>query len=565
MSDSDAYSSEESYEFEFEDENEDIAEDQVPDSNLENKYYCAKGLKDDSTAIAIQELETLLHTEASSLDDYTWCFRSCKQLMKLYYKEGQLDKVLETVLRLTKLAPHVGSVYAEESIGRLLASYGASADLSFVKKFHDIILSYVQRDNSSSSTRIWLKIHISKASLLLEDGELDEANNLIKDIKLQLNEASENVQNAFGIECLALEIEYYSRLLVPDNLTELQTLYHQSMEMSTALTHPRITGVIRECGGKVFFYLSNFERARLEFYDSFKSYDEAGSNHKKKILKYLAVCSLTVENEVDPFESHETQLYAQLPEYSDLIFMIKQYDDLDLDGYDRAVAKVQQNDSFLGSDDIFRRSAELIKHNLRSKILTNLLKSYKTIRFESIMDSLHISQAELEHMVIHLSNHGKVSGINMDFFDNVVEMRPPSSAPFPSQARPASVLNNIKTLAGLQTGTAPATYEKGESSRCFDIDVLFCSADPSAQYSISQISECLQCFISAIPGQAKTSMSQKDQIYFEQRAENTPGNANAKNQEQSDVNAETEQVSTRVSLSDWCRELKTLQKKVSAH
>lgn len=318
MSDSEEYSSEESYEFEFEDENEEMVEEQVPDSDLENKYYYAKGLKDDSSSTAMKEFETIVSYEAESQEDFTWCFRACKQLIKLYYKNGLLDKVLLLIQHLTKLAPKVGSAYAEESIGRLLNHYSVSLDGGFVKKLYDIILTYIYNEDSPGASRIWLKIHVSKAAMLLEERNLDAAYELIKQIKAQLEESSENVQNAFSIECLALEIEYYSLLLVLENLSILQDLYRDSLNASTALTHPRIIGIIRECGGKVYFYLRNFEKARLEFYDSFKSYDEAGSLNKKRLLKYLTLCSLIAENEVNPFESQETQSYAQLPDYSEI-------------------------------------------------------------------------------------------------------------------------------------------------------------------------------------------------------------------------------------------------------
>lgn len=567
MSDSEEYSSEESYEFEFEDENEEMVEEQVPDSDLENKYYYAKGLKDDSTSTAIKEFEAIVSYEATSQDDFTWCFRACKQLIKVYYKSGLLDKVLLLVQHLTKLAPKVGSVYAEESIGRLLNHYSVSLDGEFVKKLYDIILTYIHNEDSPGASRIWLKIHISKAALLLEERQLDASYELIKEIKTQLEDSSENVQNAFSIECLALEIEYYSLLLAFENLSILQDLYRNSLNASTALTHPRIIGIIRECGGKVYFYLRNFEKARLEFYDSFKSYDEAGSIHKKRLLKYLTLCSLIAENEVNPFESQETQSYAQLPDYSDLISMIKQYDELNLDGFDQAVAKIEKDDEILGNDDIFHRATQLIKHNLRSKILINLLKSYKSIRFQYILDMLHISQDELEHLVIHLSNQGRVSGISMDFFDNIIEVDHTPTVPFPSQVHHSDIMNNINALGALNFGSSRSeTRNVDEEGRhVFAKELLLGSTATSTYYGISHVTEWLQCLISAIPGRAKALMSQKDQIYFEQRAETAPENVKIDTEEKDNEATETEITTTRVSLLNWCREIRTWQKKVSAH
>lgn len=566
MSDSDVYSSEESYEFEFEDENEDIAEEQVPDSDLENKYYYAKGLKDDSLSSAIKEFEAIVHYEATTQDEFTWRLRACKQLMKLFYKSGEFDKMLQSLQYFVTLAPNVGSTYVEESIGRLLNHYGSTNDSVFAKKFYEIILNYIGKENTSGASRIWLKIYINKAGLLLDESHLDEAQELIQQIKLQLDESSENVQNAFGIECLALEIEYYSRVLVQDSISTLQELYRQSLNISTALTHPRIMGIIKECGGKVFFYLRNFERARLEFYDAFKSYDEAGSEYKNRSLKYFTLCSLVSENEVNPFESQETQTYSQLPEYSDLIHMIKQYDNLSLDGFDLAVSKIIENDDFLGKDDIFHDAIKQIKHNLCSRILINLLKSYKTIRFQYIMDMLHISQDELEHLVFHLSNQGRVSGVSMDFYDNIIEVESTTVAPFPSQVHASDIMSNISALGALQFSYNG--YENrnvdDEGRYTFAKRLLLGSTNASTFYGLPQVNDWLQCLISAVPNRAKLSMSQKDQIYFEQRAETVQDGIKTTFSDEK-VEVTQSDTSIMVALFDWCREIKAWQRKVSAH
>ena len=42
---------------------------------------------------------------------------------------------------------------------------------------------------------------------------------------------------------------------------------------------------------------------------------------------------MLAENEVNPFESQETQTYSQLSEYTNLILLIKCYDELDLQGF----------------------------------------------------------------------------------------------------------------------------------------------------------------------------------------------------------------------------------------
>lgn len=69
--------------------------------------------------------------------------------------------------------------------------------------------------------------------------------------------------------------------------------------MKSAIPHPRIMGVIRECGGKMHMsegrfnrlsskILGEWEKAQEDFFEAFKSYDEAGSQQRIQCLKYIA-------------------------------------------------------------------------------------------------------------------------------------------------------------------------------------------------------------------------------------------------------------------------------------
>jgi COP9 signalosome complex subunit 2 len=96
--------------------------------------------------------------------------------------------------------------------------------------------------------------------------------------------------------------------------------------MRNAIPHPRILGVIKECGGKMwmgermssFFVLSSFKypewmgigqwhRASEDFFESFKNYDEAGSLQRTTVLKYVVLANMLTGSEVNPFDSQEAK------------------------------------------------------------------------------------------------------------------------------------------------------------------------------------------------------------------------------------------------------------------
>ena len=96
--------------------------------------------------------------------------------------------------------------------------------------------------------------------------------------------------------------------------------------MRSAIPHPRILGVIKECGGKMWMgeregqsprpstviidlvcVTGQWNRASEDFFDSFKNYDEAGSPQRIQVLKYLVLANMLTGSEVNPFDSQETK------------------------------------------------------------------------------------------------------------------------------------------------------------------------------------------------------------------------------------------------------------------
>lgn len=49
----------------------------------------------------------------------------------------------------------------------------------------------------------------------------------------------------------------------------------KALAIKSAIPHPRIMGVIRECGGKMHMHERSWADAATDFFEAFKSYDEA--------------------------------------------------------------------------------------------------------------------------------------------------------------------------------------------------------------------------------------------------------------------------------------------------
>lgn len=391
-------------------------------NHQENQYYCAKGLKDESIESAIEKFQKLVEFNNTN-ENVEWVFKSYKQLAKIKYYQLRYDETLDYIAQLISMLPKLNGNYAEDSINKLLLRYMTCSDRSFVSKMYNIIVNQLQDSVVAgiSGHRLWLRINLNRFYDLLEEDDLDSAKILIQSIKGQLDKVSELTRNSFALEVIAAEIEYSMRF--GGSLSELSQFHRRSSQVTSTITHPRVMGVIWECGATVHFYRGQFEKARLEFYESFKNYDEAGSLSKKKILKYLGLCSMLTDSEVNPFESQETQTYAQLAEYQNLIRLITAYEDCDLDLFYTVLDSMKTSSDVLTKDRLFHIAEKRILHNLKLKVLSNYLNASKAVTYDYLIRKLGLNcDKELEDLLLFMANNGLVNNLSIDYVDRVIEV-----------------------------------------------------------------------------------------------------------------------------------------------
>lgn len=485
---------------------------------------------------------TQLIESADPQNDTIWIFKSYKQLAKLSYRQQKYPEVLGYIGKIIAMLTQLNGNYAEESVNKLLARYSASSNSSFVNEMFDIIVSHLENcDNSGmSGQRLWLKININRLNNFVESGNWAQCHLLIRAINSRLDDVSELTRNSYGLEVIAAEIAFVMKQ--GGDLSRLSQLYRRSKEVNAAITHPRVMGVIRECGATIHFYRKNYDEARVEFYECFKSYDEAGSSAKKTILKYLSLCSLLTENEVNPFESQETQTYSLLPEYQNLIELVNCYERQDLAGYVAVVKKMDETGDELASDKIFHHSQKQILHNLKVKLFANVLESYSAIRYDTVIRKLQLSgNTELEDLIISMANSGVGANVRLNFTDRIIEVpSDPETSVFPATLDAHAVLTNrnIVDLMRFQGVFGEVGEQEEESMHIDNSPQLLATAPADDNLQVPQSEEApkksstrtlrvkntiageeewLNYMRSAIPSKSHHIVSQKEQIFTEQQ------------------------------------------------
>ena len=118
---------------------------------------------------------------------------------------------------------------------------------------------------------------------------------------------ADNTKGTILLEIYALEIQMYGEMKQNKKQREI---YDKTLNVRSAISHPKINGVIRECGGKMHMNEKDWAKAQIDFFEAFKNYDEAGSSQRIQVLKYLVLAHMLMGSKINPFDSQETKPYV---------------------------------------------------------------------------------------------------------------------------------------------------------------------------------------------------------------------------------------------------------------
>ncbi|KAL8731562.1 MAG: hypothetical protein Q9181_004264 [Wetmoreana brouardii] len=391
----------EEYEFEYEDDDE----EEGGDVGIENKYYNAKQMKADNPDEAIDEF---LGIPAMEQEKGDWGFKGLKQAIKLEFKLGRYDQAVEHYRELlTYVKSAVTRNYSEKSINNMLdfIEKGSDDESAYhcMEKFYSLTLESFQ---STNNERLWLKTNIKLARLWLDRREYTV---LVKKVR-ELHKACQRPdgtddpsKGTYALEVYALEIQMYAET---KNNKRLKALYNRALKVRSAVPHPKIMGIIRECGGKMHMSEENWKDAQIDFNESFRNYDEAGSLQRIQVLKYLVLTTMLMKSEINPFDSQETKPYKNDPRISAMTDLVDAYQRDDIQRYEA----ILQNNKDVLADPFIAENIDEVTRNMRTKGVLKLIAPYTRFNLAFIADQLKISVAEVQDIVGFLIVDKKLKG-----------------------------------------------------------------------------------------------------------------------------------------------------------
>lgn len=264
----------------------------------------------------------------------------------------------------------------------------------------------LQSFQSTNNERLWLKTNIKLAKLFLDRKDYGAVSKKLRELHkaCELEDGTDDPsKGTYSLEIYALEIQMYA---ATKNNKQLKRLYERALKVRSAVPHPKIMGIIRECGGKMHMSEENWKDAQSDFFESFRNYDEAGSLQRIQVLKYLVLTTMLMKSDINPFESQETKPYKNDPRIAAMTDLVDAYQRDDIHQYE----SVLNNNKDLLSDQFIAENIDEVTRNMRTKAILKLIAPYTRFNLSFVAKTLKISLSEVQDILGFLIVDKKVNG-----------------------------------------------------------------------------------------------------------------------------------------------------------
>ena len=277
------------------------------------------------------------------------------------------------------------------------------AAVQCIEQFYSLTLQCFQNTNNE---RLWLKTNIKLSRLLLDRKDYHAVARKLRELHraCQKEDGTDDPsKGTYSLEIYALEIQMYSETR---NNNQLKVLYQKALKVRSAVPHPKIQGIIRECGGKMHMSEENWKDAQSDFFESFRNYDEAGDLRRIQVLKYLLLTTMLVKSDINPFDSQETKPYKNDHRIAAMTDLVEAYQREDIYKYEDVLHK----NTDLLADPFIAENIDEVTRTMRTRAVLRLIAPYTRMRLGWIASRLRIGEPEVQDIVSFLIVDGRVRG-----------------------------------------------------------------------------------------------------------------------------------------------------------
>jgi len=305
---------------------------------------------------------------------------------------------------LTYIKSAVTRNYSEKVINKILDLVGGGQQMDLLQEFFETTLKALVE---AKNERLWFKTNLKLGKLWFDMEEYGRLQKIVRELHRSCQHEDGTDDPKKGGEQLqlyALEIQMYTNT---KNTKRLKSLYLKALQIKSAIPHPKTMGVIRECGGKMHMQQREWEKARNDFFEAFKNYDEAGVQRRVQCLKYLVMSTMLTNSDINPFDSQEAKPYKEHAEIVAMTNLVAAYMNNRIREFEKII---KTNAAELMGDPFIKMYIEDLLKNIRTQVLLQVIRPYTRIRISFIATELNVPAHEVEPLLVALILDGQIDG-----------------------------------------------------------------------------------------------------------------------------------------------------------
>jgi COP9 signalosome complex subunit 2 len=138
----------------------------------------------------------------------------------------------------------------------------------------------------------------------------------------------------------------------------------------------------------------------VDFFESFKNYDEAGEPRRLQCLKYLVLANMLSESKVSVFDSQEAKPYENDKQVAAMTQLADAFLRDEIKTFEKVLSR---HEASIMADPFIKHYIDRLLHTIRSKVLLKIVKPYKRMDTQYIARELNgISVHEVESLLSSL-------------------------------------------------------------------------------------------------------------------------------------------------------------------
>ena len=227
---------------------------------------------------------------------------------------------------------------------------------------------------SANNERLWFNTNLKLANLYLSMQKIPDVERLLCTLKkaCQLPDGSDDVgKSTHLLEVYCLEIQLCTHT---QDALRMRQLYPKTVNLTAAVSDPRIMAVIREEGGKMYMIEGQWVDAFNELFEAFRSFQQVGNARAKTCLKYLALASMLAESDINPFSAAETKAYKDDVEIIAMLDLRRALDTGDLRKFERTLRDKRNG---IESEAFLMTHIGPLRRKMQEQVMVRCMHSYR--------------------------------------------------------------------------------------------------------------------------------------------------------------------------------------------